>query len=1251
VKNTTRPSLTLHCTRYIAVLCFAICFFSLHSLFAHPILPPSGPVITGVPKDTILACGQPIPIATPTTDGDCKPIQLTFQDVTTIGTCPLILVIKRTWKAVDSCGVEATVVQTISIEDKVAPVAQTLPTDITLGCGDSSVIVTPSFQDACDTSLLKISLKQDTLLGKCPGNYKIKRTWTATDKCGNSASIIQNVSVEDTTPPIFDTIVQDVTVDLSKNQTLPVPPIVTATDACSTIKPKIAYVQAGAGNNASCQTILTRTWTAIDTCGNKATLTQKITITDKLPILSKVKPFNDTFCIKKTYTFVPFTPDTSYFVPTGYELGFVLVKDKIVVDRSNFAFFFQVKDLGVYTIHEIIYNPNSNPLDSIQLGTTTLKGLEQTLVQAGGTTCASLDTLGSEKIWIVKCPPPKNCTPPTVTNTTILPATCGKANGSILLTLPDKADLYYNWSPNVSTNFAASSIAAGVYTLTVTSPYDSTCFTVKTFTVSNVGAPKVDLPITTAATCGAKDGSATFVNAALTYKWEDTKTLATRKDLGAGSYKVTVTEKDNVCPAVVAVQIDKKGNIKATAKVTKEPDCNKANGAVTILTNSKGKKIKFSWGADSIRTDLAAGFYQVAIADTAGCVGSVAFTLQNKTTNFSIQLKDSLVKISCIGKIDGKITYTLSDSTATVKILGNKGGEYTNGSLGAGDYFLVATTKDSCVAASKAFKVIAPDELTLSFTQANGDCYKLGTITASVFGGIAPYKFDWLDLKDTAKVEPLSRTNLPAGLYTLNITDANGCKTPPTTAIITSDCKGSTRDTLSLDVRIKTTRTFQFPVLSLFDAAQTTFVLADTVKKKSTYGEWSLSSKGLLTYKANSLVGNKIDTICTYATFKGKIDTTCLLVSTFKDSIVKGLIVRDILVGDSVLVCLDTIVGAKGPFTFKNVCLKQKYNYFEYITDAVKRCVRIEGTKVGSDTICMQVCSSDSLKKCDTTKILINVFPRPSIDTIRVIIEEGVTDSTCFTVKGLKKIYSVFDYCGNLSGTHATIKPNGKKTCVTYTGIKAGEDQACLMISDTASVSDTVIFIVKVIPPDSNALKPLASNDSTNTKLNKGITINVLANDSLRNGTLIRIGIVKKATYGKAKVNPDNTFIYEPEKEYCGQDTFIYFVQNTRGYDTAQVVINITCDSLVIKEQTGFSPNNDAVNDTWKIKGIEAFPDAEIIVYNRWGNQVFKTLSYDNDQGWDGKWEGNELPEGTYYYVIRLTSKRKPLTGYIYLSR
>ncbi len=299
MKNTTLPSLTLCCTRYIAVLCFAICFFQTNLLFSNPTLPPNGPVISGVPKDTILACGQVIPIATPTTDGDCKPIQLTFQDVTTLGTCPLVLVIKRTWKAVDSCGVEATVVQTISIEDKVAPVAQTTPTDITLACGDSSVIVTPLFQDACDTSLLKISLKQDTLLGKCPGNYKIKRTWTATDKCGNSASVVQNVTVEDKIPPVFDTTVQDVTVDLSKNEILPAPPTVTATDACSKIKPRISYVQAGGGNNASCQTILNRTWTATDTCGNKATLVQKITITDKLPILSKVKPFNDTFCIKR----------------------------------------------------------------------------------------------------------------------------------------------------------------------------------------------------------------------------------------------------------------------------------------------------------------------------------------------------------------------------------------------------------------------------------------------------------------------------------------------------------------------------------------------------------------------------------------------------------------------------------------------------------------------------------------------------------------------------------------------------------------------------------------------------------------------------------------------------------------------------------------------------------------------------------------------------------------------------------------
>jgi gliding motility-associated-like protein len=86
----------------------------------------------------------------------------------------------------------------------------------------------------------------------------------------------------------------------------------------------------------------------------------------------------------------------------------------------------------------------------------------------------------------------------------------------------------------------------------------------------------------------------------------------------------------------------------------------------------------------------------------------------------------------------------------------------------------------------------------------------------------------------------------------------------------------------------------------------------------------------------------------------------------------------------------------------------------------------------------------------------------------------------------------------------------------------------------------------------------------------------------------------------------------------------------------------------------GFSPNNDNVNDLFKIRGIENYPNNELSIINRWGNVVFRKKSYDNS--WNGtanqglSYGDNILPEGTYFYILDLGDKSKPLKGFIYLN-
>lgn len=80
------------------------------------------------------------------------------------------------------------------------------------------------------------------------------------------------------------------------------------------------------------------------------------------------------------------------------------------------------------------------------------------------------------------------------------------------------------------------------------------------------------------------------------------------------------------------------------------------------------------------------------------------------------------------------------------------------------------------------------------------------------------------------------------------------------------------------------------------------------------------------------------------------------------------------------------------------------------------------------------------------------------------------------------------------------------------------------------------------------------------------------------------------------------------------------------------------------------TPNGDGNNDYFFIKNIEAFPNNEITIYNRWGNIVYQTKGYDNK--WDGTHRGKKLPVGNYYYIINLNDiNNTNNTGYITILR
>ena len=87
--------------------------------------------------------------------------------------------------------------------------------------------------------------------------------------------------------------------------------------------------------------------------------------------------------------------------------------------------------------------------------------------------------------------------------------------------------------------------------------------------------------------------------------------------------------------------------------------------------------------------------------------------------------------------------------------------------------------------------------------------------------------------------------------------------------------------------------------------------------------------------------------------------------------------------------------------------------------------------------------------------------------------------------------------------------------------------------------------------------------------------------------------------------------------------------------DTVMVGINI---GPVLP--TAFTPDGDNYNDVWNLKELESYPGCVVKVYNRWGYEIFTSKGYKDS--WDGTYNGEALPSGSYFYVIELNVEEVP---------
>src|SRR5690606_28509889 len=129
---------------------------------------------------------------------------------------------------------------------------------------------------------------------------------------------------------------------------------------------------------------------------------------------------------------------------------------------------------------------------------------------------------------------------------------------------------------------------------------------------------------------------------------------------------------------------------------------------------------------------------------------------------------------------------------------------------------------------------------------------------------------------------------------------------------------------------------------------------------------------------------------------------------------------------------------------------------------------------------------------------------------------------------------------------------------------------------------------------------------------------------------LSSIEIVSQPLHGTLILHADGTISYTPVEGFTGDDVFTYRVKDSHGNwsNVATVAITVEASDLFIPNV--FTPNGDGKNDKFEIRGLEGYGSAELAIFNRWGNEVYRNNDYKNS------WDGINLNEGTYYYLIVL---------------
>ncbi|MGE6354955.1 T9SS type A sorting domain-containing protein [Flavobacterium sp. NPDC079362] len=340
----------------------------------------------------------------------------------------------------------------------------------------------------------------------------------------------------------------------------------------------------------------------------------------------------------------------------------------------------------------------------------------------------------------------------------------------------------YSWSPSGGTGITASGLSDGTYTVTVTD--GKGCTATQSFTL----VKPTPLAVTTSQNdilCnGDATGSASVIvtggTPGYTYSWTPSGgTAATASNLIAGTYTVTITDKNNCFTTRIFIITQPLTPLTAFQGTTVNVNCHgDTTGSATVNVTGGTGSYSYSWapsgGTGTTASGLSAGNYTATIFDDNGCMTSQNFSISQPAAALSATTAST--GVSCFGGSNGTASVTVSGGTPNYSYSWTPSGgtaAFATG-LSAGNYTCTITDSKGCILIQPV-TVGSPSALSPTIAKTDVSCNggTNGTATVTVSGGVGSYTYLWLPTGGNAA----TASGLSQGTYTVTIQDGNTCTT------------------------------------------------------------------------------------------------------------------------------------------------------------------------------------------------------------------------------------------------------------------------------------------------------------------------------------------------------------------------------------------------------------------------------------------------------------------------------------------